>query len=223
MFLLNEVSCSRLCGFLSSSGLCGLPASFKCFFTVFFICVFDNCNRLRCEHLQYPGYVLCLLVQSFGFGPQIKIKDSLQNVVMLHFLIRVFWSFGQTLVGPEYNVRYVKTVYAFFREYHFVIIENFESESPRNFPWQILAILQKSNIYTSHYVVDHRLNYFLFKYNSILPGLVSICVLDWLRTYDFIKRERILLWLHINLNLTLRCVIWHHTFNDECVTIIILG
>ncbi len=88
-------------------------------------------------------------------------------------------------------MRNVKTVDAFLRVNHFVIIKNFESESPRNFSWQVLSVLKKSYINTRGDIVNDGLNYFLFKDDSVFPGLVNIGVLDWLCADDFIESERV--------------------------------
>jgi hypothetical protein len=142
---------------------------------------------------------------------------------VLELLVGILWLLRETLVRSKDNVRYVETVYTFLRVNHFVVVKNFESESPWYFPWQVLSVLKKSNIDTHGNIVNDRLNYFFFEDDSIFPRLISIGVLNWLCAYDFIESKGVWFWLHINLNLALRSIIGHHAFYDESVAVIILG
>lgn len=73
---------TTLGSFLGSSRFCSFPAGFEGFLPVLLVCVLAQRQRVRVEKFDAPCDVFSLLVLCLAFGPEMEIKDGLDDIVV---------------------------------------------------------------------------------------------------------------------------------------------
>lgn len=121
----------------------------------------------------------------------------------------------------EEEVGQVDRVITGLAVYHFAVVKNLEAELPLLVKiFQVLPVLLESDVDGAHGRFHRRDEDFLLEDDSILGGVVAVCVLDWLAANNFLEFNVILVGVEIDLKLPFRGVVGKHTFDEQNVALL---
>jgi len=124
-----------------------------------------------------PCYIYRIIICSLSFRPIMKIKESLNYVIVLYFSISLFWMIWKPLIASKHEMTNCNLVVSSLGIYWQSIIKNIDPEIFWLF--KLLSILKNLNIHCSTSMISRTYHNLLLEDYSIFCRNIIIDVLKW--------------------------------------------